>query len=95
MILKILGIIDILAGICFWLFGIFHILPSSFILILGLFLLAKGVVFVTTLNVVSILDIICAIVIISSTATEIIMPHWAVILITLFLLQKGIFSMLS
>jgi len=95
MILKLLGIIDIFVGICFWLFGIFHIFPESFILILGLFLLAKGVIFVTGLSIVSVLDIISAIIIISASAAEIIMPKFVVIIITLFLLQKGIFSMLS
>ena len=95
MIIKILGILDIFVGICFWLFGIFHILPDSFILILGLFLLAKGIIFVTSLNVVSVLDIISAGIIISATAAEIVMPNLVVIIVTLFLLQKGIFSMLS
>ena len=46
MIIKILGLLDIFVGIVFWLFGIFHIIPDSFVLILGLFLLAKGVIFV-------------------------------------------------
>jgi len=95
MLLKLLGIIDIFVGICFWLFGIFHIPPDSFILILGLFLLAKGVVFVTSLNIVSVLDIISSIIIISASASEIVMPKLVVILVALFLLQKGIFSMLS
>ena len=95
MILKLLGIIDIFVGICFWLFGIFHILPESFILILGLFLLAKGVIFVTGLSIVSILDIISSIIIITTSSSEIVMPKIVVIIITLFLLQKGIFSMLS
>lgn len=95
MIIKILGILDIFVGICFWLFGIFHILPESFILILGLFLLAKGVIFITGLSIVSFLDIISSIIIISASASEIIMPKIVVIIVTLFLLQKGIFSMLS
>ena len=93
MIVKILGVLDILAGMCFWLFGIFHILPDSFILLLGLFLLAKGIIFTLTLNFFSILDIISALVIIAASASEIVMPQVVVIIVTLFLLQKGIFSM--
>ena len=95
MILKLLGAIDIFVGICFWLFGIFHILPDSFILILGLFLLVKGIIFVTGLSIVSFLDILSSIIIIMASASEITMPNVVVIIITLFLLQKGIFSMLS
>lgn len=93
MIVKLLGIFDILVGVIFWIFGIFHILPESLVLILGLFLLAKGVVFATNLNVTSILDIVSAVIILS--ATSVIMPQIVVILVALFLLQKGIFSMLG
>tara|TARA_Y100000310_G_C20660478_1_gene804456 strand:- start:1482 stop:1769 length:288 start_codon:yes stop_codon:yes gene_type:complete len=93
MIIKVLGILDIFVGMCFWLFGIFHIIPDSFILLLGLFLLVKGVIFVFTLNIVSVLDIISAVVIIAASASEIVMPNLVVIIVTLFLLQKGIFSM--
>ena len=95
MIIKVLGILDIFVGMCFWLFGIFHIIPNNFILILGLFLLVKGVIFVATLNIVSVLDIISALIIITASASEIVMPKLVVIIVTLFLLQKGIFSMLS
>lgn len=95
MIIKILGIIDIFVGMCFWLFGIFHLLPESFILILGLFLLVKGIVFITGLSIVSFLDILSSIIIIIASASEVTMPNIVVIIITLFLLQKGIFSMLS
>ena len=95
MILKILGILDIFVGMCFWLFGIFHILPDSFILLLGLFLLVKGVLFVFTLNIVSVLDVIAALIIIAASASEIVMPNVVVIIVALFLLQKGIFSMFS
>jgi len=95
MIIKVLGILDIFVGMCFWLFGIFHIIPSNFILILGLFLLVKGIVFAVGLNVVSVLDIISSLVIITASASEIVMPNLVVIIVTLFLLQKGIFSMFS
>ena len=93
MIIKVLGILDLFVGSIFWLFGIFHIIPSSFVLILGLFLLAKGIIFITGLSITSFLDIISAIVII--TATSIALPKIIIILISIFLIQKGIFSMLS
>ena len=40
MIIKVLGILDLFVGVVFWIFGIFHIIPSSFVLILGLFFIA-------------------------------------------------------
>tara|TARA_Y100000034_G_C6626451_1_gene273286 strand:- start:237 stop:518 length:282 start_codon:yes stop_codon:yes gene_type:complete len=91
MIVKILGLLDIFVGLVFWLFGIFHIIPSSFVLILGLFLLAKGIIFITGFSVGSFLDIISAIIIITATGIEI--PKLIVIIVCLFLLQKGIFSL--
>lgn len=93
MLIKILGILDIFIGLCFWLFGIFNIIPSSFILILGLFLLVKGIIFITGLSVTSFLDIICAVIII--TGSSIVLPKIVVILVAIFLIQKGIFSLLG
>jgi len=93
MIIKILGILDILTAIIFWLFGAFAIISSNFILLIGMILLVKGLVFSVKLNAISILDVISAILIISSTAIE--FPFVVIVLISLFLLQKGIFSLLS
>tara|TARA_Y100000310_G_C20690587_1_gene821943 strand:+ start:3905 stop:4186 length:282 start_codon:yes stop_codon:yes gene_type:complete len=93
MIVKILGILDIFIAIVFWLFGMFHIIPSNFILLLGMILLVKGLVFVFNLNITSILDIVSAVLII--LATSINMPIIVIALITLFLLQKGVFSLMS
>lgn len=95
MIIKMLGIVDIFIGVCFWLFGIFNIIPDKFILLLGFILLAKGVIFVINLNIVSILDIFSALVIILASASDTVLPNLVVIIVTLFLIQKGIFSMFS
>jgi len=91
MIIKALGILDIFIGIVFWLFGIFGIIPNSFILLLGLILLVKGIVFVTGLSIVSFLDIIFAVIIIIASSIE--MPNLVVIIISIFLIQKGVFSL--
>lgn len=93
MIIKLLGVLDIFVGIVFWLFGIFNIIPSSFILILGLFLLVKGIVFITGLSIISILDIISGIIIVSASGMD--MPNLVIILVSLFLIQKGVFSLFS
>jgi hypothetical protein len=93
MIVKILGILDIFVAIVFWLFGMFHIIPSQFILLLGMILLVKGLIFITGLSITSFLDILSGILIL--TATAITMPNLVIVLITLFLLQKGFFSLMS
>jgi hypothetical protein len=94
MIVKILGILDIFIAICFWIFGIFDLkIMAGFILILGLYLLAKGVVFVTGLSFASFFDILFAIIII--VASSITMPKIIVIIASLFLIQKGVFSLMS
>ena len=93
MIVKILGILDIFIAVIFWLFGIFHIIPSNLVLFLGIILLVKGLIFVFNLNITSILDIIAAVLII--LATSITMPTIVIALVTLFLLQKGVFSLFN
>ena len=94
MIIKILGILDILVGVIFWLSAIFHLqFLSSFVFLLGLFLLAKGIVFATNLNVVSILDIFNSIIILIGSYYT--LPALIIVIVALFLLQKGIFSMLG
>ena len=94
MIIKILGILDIIVAISFWLFGVFNLqIMSGFILVLGLFLLAKGIVFITGMSITSVLDIISAIIIISAVSIH--MPFIVVVIVSLFLIQKGVFSLLS
>ena len=94
MIVKILGVLDIIVGMIFWIYGIFNLeFLSGFIMILGLFLLVKGLIFATGFAVASVLDILAAIVIIISVG--IILPKLIVIIVALFLLQKGVVSMIS
>ena len=93
MIIKILGILDIFVGIVFWLFGVFGIIPKSFILLIGIILLVKGLMFSIKPNITSILDVISAILILSSTSIT--LPFIIIFLVSLFLLQKGVFSLLS
>ncbi len=92
MLVKLLGILDIFVAICFWLFGVLHWLPERFILILGIILLVKGLIFIAGFSIASLLDIILGIVI--AIASSVTLPHVAIVLIALFILQKGIFSML-
>ena len=76
-----------------WIFGIFHVLPSKLIFLFGFYLLAKGVIFLVSKDAASILDVICAIVFFAAPYAE--LPKIIVIIVTLFLIQKGIFSIIS
>ena len=92
MIVKILGGIDIFIGAVFLLSGIFNIAFGSFMIILGLFLLIKGLIFIGGLSVISFLDIISGGLIILSVSVT--MPLIIVSIVALFLIQKGVFSLL-
>lgn len=92
-IIKILGALDILVGMLFWLFGIFGFVPKNLILTIAFLLLIKGIVFLISKDIASILDVICSLIIFS--ALSISMPKLVVILVALFLIQKGIFSWFS
>ena len=94
MIIKILGAIDILTGLLFWLFGILGFGSKELILLLGMILLIKGIIFISGFSVISFLDIIVGLIIMSSGG-GVIMPKVVVIIVCLFLLQKGAFSMVS
>jgi hypothetical protein len=92
MLVKILGILDIFIAVCFWMFGMFRMeFLSGFILVLGLILLAKGIIFITGISIASVIDIIVALMII--WASSVYMPVALIFIISLFLLQKGIFSL--
>jgi len=90
MILKILGTLDILSGILLWLGFFFKIFPSSLLMIIAFYLLIKGIIFLISADIASILDIICAGIIFLSLQVNI--PGFVIILVTLFLLQKGVLS---
>ena len=93
MIVKILGIVDLLAAIFFWIFGFFGIIPSSIIFVFAFYLLIKGVIFVILADkFVSGLDIVCGI--IMFLAIQFSMPTIIIILVSIYLIQKGIFSLL-
>jgi hypothetical protein len=92
--IKLLGILDLSIAIIFWIFGIFHIFPTALITFLGTILIIKGIIFIIGFSFASVLDIICGIIIIIMIASgTIIMPKLIVIIIALYLLQKGVFSM--
>ena len=93
MVIKTLGIFDILISILFFTFIVFDIKSlAGIILLSGLFLLVKGVVFIGNLNITSIFDVVNSFIIILSSSIEI--NIIIAIIVSLFLLQKGIFSLM-
>jgi len=92
MIVKVLGILDIFIGICFGIFSFSEIIPYNMIFYLGLVLLAKGIMFSIEFNITSLLDIISALIILISFFG---MPKIFIFFVIIFLIQKGIFSLVS
>jgi hypothetical protein len=92
MIIKLLGILDIIAALLFWLFGFFHIIPQSLIILVGVYLLAKGILFVVSFDIASMTDIIAACLILASLSFA--MPKILIAIITIYLIQKGVLSLL-
>lgn len=91
MIVKILGVLDILSAMAFWLFAFFHIIPESLITIIAFYLLVKGIIFLISLDVASALDIIVSVLMFVSLTFA--LPNIVVFLISLYLLQKGVLSL--
>lgn len=92
--MKILGGFDIITGAIFFIFATFHVdLLHKLVMILAIILLIKGLIFMISKDIASLLDIICAIIMFISLGVS--MPYLIVILVFIYLLQKGIFSLLA
>lgn len=89
--IKILGTIDLITAILFWVFVVFDITGlTQIVTFLGIFLLVKGIVFATTADIASALDIISALIIIIASAFNVHILF--VIIVAIYLAQKGLFS---
>ena len=93
MIIKILGILDILAGALFWASTSFDINIKSILIFFALYLIIKGTIFLISKDIASALDVISGILIYASVSYN--LPAFVDVIVSLFLLQKGIFSLLS
>jgi len=91
MILIILGAIDILIALLFFLSTMVSFIPQEILLFFGLYLIAKGVVFASLGDKISIIDIICGIILIIAVSLTI--PKLIVFAVVIYLLQKGAFSL--
>ncbi len=97
MIMKALGLMDIIIALMFFLnnnFAKIHeIMPGSWVIGAGIILLIKGIFFLVFLDFASIIDIVCALVIILSGFMHI---YWLLaFIVVLFLIQKGLLSLVS
>jgi hypothetical protein len=89
--IKILGTIDLITAILFWVFAVFNLVGlTQIITFLGIFLLVKGIVFATTADIASALDIISALIIITASSFNVHILF--VIVVAIYLAQKGLFS---
>ncbi len=89
--IKILGVLDIISAVLFWLFIFFNIFGPLLYIVLA-YLLAKGAIFFISGNFISILDIISGSIIFAFLSAS--LPKFIGIIVVLYLVQKGILSML-
>jgi len=92
MLVKILGALDLLAALIFWLW-IFIGLPNEVMLVVVMFLIIKGLIFIMGFAIASIFDILCGVVIYA--ALNFGLPKFIYVIVLLFLVQKGIISILA
>lgn len=91
-IVKILGTLDLLVAIFFWSFGFWHIIPAGIIAFFAFVILIKGVSFSIMRDFASFGDIVCSLVMFLSLYIS--LPIFVFIVVSFYLLQKGIFSLL-
>jgi len=94
MIVKLLGILDILSAVLFFAFAYLGWISRTFLVVVALYLILKGAVFVLLAkSVVSGLDVIAGIIVFVSL--DIVFSSLVVLIVVLYLLQKGVFSLLG
>ena len=93
MLVKILGILDLLAAIIFFLSTLINFIPDKLIIIIAGYLIIKGAIFAIMLDIASILDIISGAMIYLSTLIT--LHPLIVFFVCLFIIQKAFFSMVS
>ena len=92
MVVKVLGTLDLISALLFFLSAVFSFIPQSWILIIGLYVLVKGIVFAISKDYASFIDIACGTVILISLTISI---HIVIVaLVCLYLIQKGVISWL-
>jgi hypothetical protein len=96
MLLKILGIADLIVALIVFVNTYFFRLfsfPHAFIIAAGTYLLIKGILFAIVLDFTSFIDILAGIIILSTLGLAV--PHMIMAIVFIYLLQKGIISLVS
>jgi|SRR3989338_8314158 len=97
MLVKLFGIFDILTAIVFFINNTFdktsNWFPNIIILVAAIYLIAKGLFFVLTADLASLMDIIAGTIMLISFWTAIPLLLAAVVII--YIIQKGLFSLVS
>lgn len=89
-----MGIIDILTGLLFFINNsLVKFLPSKILWILGIYLIIKGIIFLLSVDIASTIDIICGVIVLLSI--PFVIPKLIAAAVTIYLIQKGIFSLIS
>jgi len=92
MVVKLLGTLDLIAALLFFLSAIFSIVPQSWVVVIGLYVLVKGIIFAISKDYASFIDIASGTVILLSINFPI---HIVIVVIVcLYLVQKGVVSWL-
>jgi len=93
MILKILGVGDLIIAAIFILSYLWHIIPDTWLFVMAGYLALKGLIFLISLDLASMVDIGCALVMFISAFFNI--PFLVGGVVALFLIQKGVLSLLD
>jgi len=93
MFIKILGILDLFSALIFILYCYTPIKSHTLLLICAIYLLIKGLIFFLMKDFASLIDIICGIIFIITLL--LILPMPIIAIASIFLIQKGLFSLVN
>jgi len=94
MIGKVLGIADIITAMLFICHNNFGWFPVGLVMGFAFYLLIKGGLFSLSLDIASIIDVICALAMLCSLYYNIIFPGMVVTIIGIYLILKGLMSLM-
>jgi hypothetical protein len=93
MIIKIFGVLDLISALIFGLSYYFHFIPKTMMFFVSGYLIIKGAIFLFSKDIASFIDVGCGVTILLSIFFSI--SHLIFIIALIFLIQKGLFSLLS
>lgn len=91
--IQFLGNADLVLGLLLLIDISFGFIPHFLLFFFALILLGKGLIFVWSLDIASVIDIMSSIIIISSSV--VMFPEIILIVISIYLIQKGAFSLFN